>query len=65
MTQKRANPAGEGGALKRLARQLDGTEYTPPLSKFNFRLLHLRRWHGLSGSRAELIAGLTFDGGRR
>ena len=28
MTQKRANPAGEGGALKRLARQLDGTEYS-------------------------------------
>ncbi len=63
MAQKRANPAGEGGALKRLARQLDGTEYTPPSSKFNIRLSHLQRWHGLTGSRAVLIADLAFDGG--
>ncbi len=65
MTQKRANPGGEAGALKHLARQLDETEYNPLASKYNLRLLHLQRWHGLSGSRAALIADLVFDGGRR
>ena len=67
MTQKWMNPAGEGGALKRLARQLDGTEYSTFSSniKHRLRMSRLQRWHGLSGPRAELIADLAFDGGRR
>ncbi len=64
MTQKRANLGGEAGALKRLARQLDGTEYSkfPSNIKHRLRLSRLQRWHGLSGSRAMLIADLAFDG---
>lgn len=65
MTQKWMNPGGEAGALKHLARQLDETEYNLLASKYNLRLLHLQRWHGLSGPRAALIADLVFDGGRR
>ena len=64
MTQKRANPGGEAGALKHLARQLDEAEYNLLPIKHNLRLLHLQRQYGLTGSRAELIAALAFDGGR-
>ena len=64
MTQQQESPGGEAGALKRLARQLDGPEYNPLASKFNLRLLRLQRWHGLSGPTAKLIAGLAYDAGR-
>ncbi len=66
MAQKWLNPAGEGEALKRLARQLDGAEYNTLSSniKHRLRMSRLRHWHGLSRSRAALIAGLAFDGGR-
>jgi hypothetical protein len=66
MTQKQKNPAGEGGALNCLAWRLDGPEYnaTPNEIKGHLRLSRLQRWHGLTGSRAALVAGFLFDGGR-
>lgn len=66
MPHKQKNPAGEGGALNCLAWPLDGLEYnaTPNEIKDLLRLSRLQRWHGLSGSRAALIADLLFGGGR-
>ena len=64
MAQKWLNPAGEGRALDYLAWQLDASDYNPLRNKYNLRLSHLQRWHGLSGSLAVLVASLHFDGGR-
>ena len=65
MARKTENPGGEAGALDYLAWQLDASDYNPLRNKYNFRLSHLWRRHGLSGFRAELIAALAFDGGAR
>ncbi len=69
MTQKCENLAGcaTGEALDCLATRLDEPKYsTSPIRiKDLIRASFLRRTHGLSGSRAVLIADLAFDGGRR
>ncbi len=67
MTQKRKNPAVQGGVRRRLAERLDTPDYNtlPSNIKHRLRLSRLQRRHGLSGSRAALIAGLVFDGGSR
>ena len=64
MAQKQESPAGDG-AFEHLAWRLDVSDYKPLPSKYNLRLSHLHRWHGLTGSRAALIADLVFDGGSR
>ena len=64
MSQKRANPSSEAGALDCLAWRLDASDYTPLPSKHSLRLSHLRRLHGLSGPLAGLIATLTYGGAR-
>ena len=66
MTQKRMNPAVQGGV-----RCASDWRHNPDISifgdniKHRLRLSHLRRWHVLTGSRAAFIAGLVFDGGSR
>ena len=67
MTQTLERPAGgeTGRALDYLVWQQDASDYNPLRNKYNFRLSHLWRRHGLSGFRAELIAALAFDGGAR
>ena len=67
MAQKRKNPAGEGGVRRRLAERLDTPDYNtlPTNIKHRLRLSRLQRWHGLSGSRAALVAALAFGEGVR
>ena len=60
------NPAVQGGV-----RCASDWRHNPNISIFDdnikhrLRLSHLRRWHGLTGSRAALIAGLVFGEGVR
>ena len=65
MTLTTENPAGQGGVRRCLAERLDTPDYTTLPSNIKHRLRLSRLQHGLSGSRAALIAGLVFDGGRR
>ncbi len=67
MTQKTENPAVQGGVRRRLAERLDTPDYSgiPRNIKHHLRLSRLQQWHGLSGSRATLIAGFAFDGDGR
>ena len=64
MTQKWRSPAGRvtGRALECLADVHEYSTYSTDI-KHLLRLSRLQRWHGLSGSRAALIAALAFDEG--
>ena len=68
MRRRMKNPAdGDGGVLKCLPGRLDTLPYSTVAHELKhlMRASFLRRRHGLSGSRAALVAGLVYDGGAR
>ena len=68
MTHEKSPAGGATGEALGSSKCLgDTSDYNPFGQEIKdlLRLSRIQQWHGLSGSRATLIAALAFDGGRR